>query len=295
MSRRGATMAVALSSALVLSMAVANAALAAFTRSAATVAQAVSSRNLVAPASITATASGHNVSVAWPAGSNGSGYQLLAAANGTSSTCPGTGLSLLTSTTLLAHTDSGRFAPQGAYECYQVRTTYGTWSSITGNPTAAAQLGFVASSVAVVKGGMAGRIDTGDQIVVTYNQPVNTASGPAATENVCASSASDLIVIGSTGTGANCTASPVSLGTITGETVSKDIRFATTWSWNAAKTVLTITLGATTAGNNSKVSGTGTFNPTTTATSMLSATGAFHNCDTNAGGGNCLPLVGGAF
>lgn len=294
MSRRGIWMAVAVVAALVWSAALASVALASFRSSPAPVAQAVSSRNLIAPASITPTPAGHNVNVSWPAGANGSGYQLLAAANGTSSTCPGTGMTLLTSTTLLAYTDTNRFTPQGTYECYQVHTTYGTWSSISGNPTAAAQIGFVASSVAVTNGGTAGRIDTGDTIVVTYNQPVNTTTGPAATENVCATN-TNVIVIGSTGIGTNCTVTPVSLGTMTGYTVSKRIRFSTTWSWNAAKTVLTITLGAVTAGNNSKVTGAGAFDPTTTTTNMLSATGSFHNCDTNTGGGNCLPAVTGAF
>jgi hypothetical protein len=39
--------------------------------------------------------------------------------------------------------------------------------------------------------------------------------------------------------------------------------------------------------------GTGTFNPTTTAAAVLSTTGSYHNCDTNTGGGSCLRTTSG--
>ena len=42
------------------------------------------------------------------------------------------------------------------------------------------------------------------------------------------------------------------------------------------------------------LSGTWTLNPTTTGTKVLSATGSYHNCDTNTGGGNCLPVATGS-
>ena len=57
-----------------------------------------------------------------------------------------------------------------------------------------------------------------------------------------------------------------------------------------------MTVGSTKqAGGTSVVSGTWTANPTTVATSLQSATGAFHTCDTNTGGGSCLPTVTGSF
>jgi hypothetical protein len=43
------------------------------------------------------------------------------------------------------------------------------------------------------------------------------------------------------------------------------------------------------------VSGTWSFNPTTTASKLLSATGSFQACNTHTGGGNCLPTMGGSF
>ena len=47
----------------------------------------VGNRYAFAPASLTATPTGHDVAVSWTAGGNGSGYRLLAAANGASSNC----------------------------------------------------------------------------------------------------------------------------------------------------------------------------------------------------------------
>lgn len=290
--RRPTVIGLALLAALAGSASIASYAEAAFT-SAPTASQSISSRNLIAPASLAATPSGHDVSLSWPAGTSGSGYQLLTAANGTSSNCASASFTSLTTTTGLAATDTGRSTPQGTYQCYQVRTTYNTWWSINSNPTAAAQLGFVASSVAITNGGAAGDLDTGDTIVITYNQPVDTTTGPAASDNLCTDTTTNTIVVGSTGAGATCAVTPGTVGTITGMTIAKKGRLAATWTWNTAHTVLTVTLGAKTAGSTGIASGTGTFNPTTTA--MLSANGAFHNCDTNTAGGNCLPTITGGF
>lgn len=276
------------------SAAIATIAQAAFT-SPATASQSISSRNLVAPASLTAKPSGHDVNLSWTAGSNGNGYQLLAAANGTSNNCASATFTALTTTAALSATDTGRYLPQGTYECYQAKTTYNTWTSINSNPTTAAQIGFVASTITVANGGTAGKLDTGDTIIITYNQPVVTATGPSAGDNICTDTTTNTIVIGSTGAGATCATTPSTLGTITGSTVGKKSRWNTTWTWNAAHTVLTATVGANTANSAGSITGSGTFNPTTTATAILSTTGNYHNCDTNTGSGNCLPPVTGTF
>jgi hypothetical protein len=295
MTRPLPLVAFALLAAIASSAAVATVAYASFTSTRTAAGGAISTRNLLAPGSLTATPSGHNVAVSWTAGSNGSGYKLLAAANGASSNCSAASFANLTATASLTYTDSGRYTPQGMYECYQVETTYNSWYSVSGNPTAAAQLGFVAAGVAVTNGGGAGKLDTGDTVVVTYNQAVNTATGPSATDNVCTDTGTNTIVLGSTGAGTTCATGPVTLGTITGITVNKKSRYAATWTWNAAHTALTITIGANTAGSAANITGTGSFGPTTTATGMLSTTGAFHNCDTNTGGANCLPTPTGGF
>lgn len=269
---------------------------AAFT-SPATASQAISSRNLVAPASLTATPSGHDVNLSWPTGSNGSGYAVATVNNGTSSNCTSATFSALASTASTTYADTGRYLQQGTYQCYRVATTYGTWSSVSSNPLAAAQLGFVASTIQVTNGGVAGTLDPGDTIVITYNQPVTTTTGPIAANKVCTNAASSgaIVMIGSAIT--SCTAStPVTVGSLSGGTSGRTATFAATWTWSAGNTVLTVTVGARSNGvNNPAVSGTLTFAPTTTAASMLSATGSFHNCDTNTGGGNCLPTVTGSF
>jgi hypothetical protein len=286
----------ALLAAIAASAVVASYAEAAFT-AVTTASQAISSRNLVAPGSLTATPSGHDVALSWTAGSNGSGYQLLDAANGTSANCTSASFAALTTTASLSATDTGRFTPQGTYECYQVETTYNTWWSATSNPTAAVQLGFVASSVVVTNGGTAGKLDAGDKIVIAYNQPVTTATGPLSTNKVCTNTASsgNIIMIGDAITSCNAT-TPVTVGSISTGSSTKTAAYSATWAWSAGNTVLTITIGTRSSGSaDSAITGTLTFSPTTTATSMLSATGSFHNCDTNTGGGNCLPTVSGSF
>jgi hypothetical protein len=263
----------------------------------ATASQSISTRTLVAPASLTATPSGHDVSLSWPAGSNGSGYAVATANNGTSSNCTAVSFSALASTAATTYADTGRYLAQGTYQCYQVATTYGTWSSLSGNPTAAAQLGFVASTIAVTNGGVAGTLDPGDKIVITYNQPVTTASGPVSTNKVCtnAGSSGAIVMIGDAISGC-ATSTPLTVGSLSGGTASRSSSYSTTWTWSAGNTVLTATIGTRATGTgNPTISGTLAFAPTTTAASMLSATGSFHNCDTNTGGGNCLPTVTGSF
>lgn len=263
--------------------------------SSATAAQSISSLALTAPTGLTATVAGHDVSLAWTPGSGGTATALSALANGMSSACPATGYAALASNAGGSYADTGRYLPQGTWECYQAVTTLSNWWSASGNPVAAVQIGVVATSAVLANGGTAGRLDPGDTIVVSFNQPITTASGPPATDNLCASKAAGTIVLGSTGSGTVCTTTQADLGTLTGLTISRNARFDAAWSWNGAGTVLTVTIGARTAGNTPAISGTAAFTPSTTATALLSATGGFHVCDSNGGGGNCLPVATGGF
>ncbi len=296
MSRRAAIAAGAVLGAVLGSACAASVACAAF-MSAATASQAVSSRSLVAPTGLTGTPSGHDVGLAWTAGQNGSGYAVQTVNNGTSSSCSAAAFASLGATAATSYTDTGRYQPQGTYQCYQVLTTYGTWTSPSGNPTVAVRLGFVAASVQVTNGGTAGTLDPGDKLVITYNQAVSTASGPTGTSKVCTNSASsgNIVMLGDAISG--CSASTaVAVGALSGGTANRTSAYSATWAWSAGNTVLTITIGARTSGTaNPTITGALTLNPTTTATSMLSATGGFHNCDTNTGGGSCLPAVTGSF
>ncbi|MBI3741589.1 MAG: hypothetical protein HY257_07525 [Chloroflexi bacterium] len=86
----------------------------------------------------------------------------------------------------------------------------------------------------------------------------------------------------------------LNLGQITGGvTGGCNCRFNATYAWSNGNKTLTITLGTRTIGytNPTLNSATRTFNPTTTSSKMQSSTGNFHICDTNSGGGNCLPTT----
>jgi hypothetical protein len=264
--------------------------------SSASAAQTVSSRTLGAPGGLTGAASGHNVNLSWMAGSNGSAYALAAAANGTSTTCTAASFSALTTTVATTATDTGRYTPQGTIECYRATTTYGAWSSQTGNPTVAVRIGVVAQSVAIANGGTAGRLDAGDTIAVTFNQAISTASGPVAGNTVCTNTGGT-IMVGVTGTGTTCsTASATTVGTLSSLTINRAARYNATFAWSAGNTVLTVTIGSRSAGaQDPTISGTAVHTPTTTATGLLSQTGSFHTCSTNAGGGNCTPSATGGF
>jgi hypothetical protein len=270
-------------------------AIAAFT-TASSASQTVSSRNLGAATGLTGAAAGHNVNLSWTAGANGSGYAIAAAANGTSSNCAAASFAALTTTAGTSITDAGRFTPQGTFECYRVTTTYGTWSSQTGNPTVAVRLGVVAQSVAVANGGIAGLFDQGDTITITFNQAITTASGPVASNNVCTNT-EGTVMLGVTGSGTTCsTGSATTIGTLTSVTINRAARYNATYAWSAGNTVLAVTIGARSAGTQDPtISGTAVYTPTTTATGLLSTTGSFHACSSNAGGGNCRPSATGSF
>lgn len=250
-------------------------------------------RHLIAPTNLTANARGHDVTLTWNAGQNGNGYAVLGVSNGISSDCSGVTYSQIATTTTTVFTDTNRYSPQGTFYCYQVKTIYNTWSSIANNPTTVAQIGFVANSFRMNNGGTAGQLDPSDQIVITFNQPVDTGTGPTSGNTVCTES-SGTILLGSTTLSGSCyLTETVTLGKINGGTISANARFNATYTWGNANQTITVTIGSRIEGasNPSIGSATWTFTPTTDSTKLKSATGALHICDTNAGDGNCLPTT----
>ena len=248
--------------------------------------------SLYAPGNLTATPAGNAVDLAWTAGQNGNGYAILSAPapDPLVNDCAGASYSAVATQPGTSYTDPVS-TPPGTWRCYTVQTSYHSWTSVEGNPVAGARLGFVASMASFANVGNP-RIDTGDSITITFNQPVATATGPQAGNTICWQN--DRISLGSTGIG-SCSATEMPrLGFLTGGAIDRNMRLAATWSWSADNRTLTITVGPRLSGTgNYDHSGAWTFTPTSNAAFVQSSTGGIHVCDTNAGGGNCTPTVSG--
>ncbi len=249
--------------------------------------------SLYAPGSLTATPAGAAVDVAWTAGQNGNGYTVLSAPapNPLVNDCTGVSYSAITTVTGTSYTHAAS-TPPGTWRCYSVQTSYHSWTSVENNPVAGARVGFVASMASFSNTGNP-RMDDGDTITITFNQPVDAATGPLTGNSICWQN--DRIVLGSTQTG-SCAATDTSprLGFLTGGTIDRNMRLAATWSWSGDGRTLTIAVGARLSGTgNYSTQGTWTFTPTSNAAFVKSSTGGIHVCDTNAGGGNCTPTVSG--
>lgn len=250
--------------------------------------------SLYAPGNLTATPVGHAVDVAWTAGQNGNGYTVLSAPapNPLVNDCAGASYSPVTTVPGTSYTHPVS-TPPGTWRCYSVQTSYHSWTSVQNNPVAGARVGFVASMASFSNGGNGSRLDEGDTITITFNQPVDVATGPQAGNTICWQS--DRIVLGSTQSGSCApTDSSPRLGFLTGGTIDRNFRFSATWSWSNDNRTLTIPVGTRLVGSgNYATQGTWTFTPTPNIGFVKSATGGFHVCDTNLGGGNCTPTVNG--
>ncbi len=251
---------------------------------------------LYAPGSLQASPSGRSGALSWTAGQHGSGYKVLGFGNGTNSTCPASTSASYTAigtATTLSYTDANRSpasVPQGTWYCYQVQTTYQSWSSVENNPVVGVRVGVVATAFNYVNTNTT-RLDTGDQLIFTFNQAITPSTGPTTGNSVC--NTTTTIWLASTTTSGGCaTTEAVNLGRITGGSLSDNARFAATYAWSNGNTRLTVTIGSRTAGNRSPtMNGSWIFTPTTTSTKLLSTTGSFHICDTNTGGGSCTPAL----
>jgi hypothetical protein len=277
---------------------------------------------LYAPASLAATPSGNDVVVTWPVGSLGSGattfgHQVaerslgVGSADGlTSPACSETD-AFTTSTTgtnaTLSFTDIGvatATGNQGAWYCYRVQTTYPQvtplWFSQVANPVAKVQIGHVMRTVELVNGnGTAGNLGTGDSVVMTFNQPVDTATGPT-TQLICARTNNDTINIGRSGTGACGNSETVVVGKIVVNTVASNATWNTSWMWsdcpvaNQCRT-LTATLGSATNGTTTNITLGATPSMTPVTGFNRSAAGNVSPCiQTNSTARMCRPTPFGA-
>lgn len=293
LGRRGTTI-VAVGIAVVAAVGVSRGTFAEFTGTTTNGGNTFALTSLYAPGNLTATPAGQAVDVAWTAGQNGTGYTVLSAPapDPLVNDCTGASYSSVTTVTGTSYSH-GVSTPPGTWRCYTVRTSYQSWTSVENNPVAGARMGFVASVASFTNGGNGSRLDEGDTITITFNQPVDTATGPQSGNSICWQS--NRVVLGSTQSG-NCTATDTSprLGFLSGGTIERNYRHAATWAWSNGNRTLTITVGTRLSGSGSYTTqGTWTFTPTPNTALVKSATGGFHVCDNNLGGGNCTPVVNG--
>jgi hypothetical protein len=281
----------------------------------------VTATTLSAPTGLTAVPAGRDVSLSWTAASPANGYDIQAGAASGSSCASTTFTTLGTSPTVpsgTTYTDALRAGPsgsaptapavaQGTFYCYRARTRYSLWQS-PATSAVAVQVGVVATSLSIVKNGnttgcassgAAGALDCGDQIIITFNQAMNTTTGPSSGDTVCGASGGTTILLASNTPSGGCSTGTetVDVGSLTTPSLTNTQRYPATYTWSAGNTVLTITLGTRQSGPKNLVVGTGTFtyNPTTTTTSLRSTANAVHVCDSTTGGGVCKPSTTSGF
>lgn len=255
------------------------------------------SKSLYSPTSPTAAPAGHTAIVSWTASSpqNGNGYVVSGVNVGSSpsATCPvsASSYAFVAGTASTGLTDSSALASgtDGTYVCYLVRagldatapaswTADPAWVSADALPTTKTAIGFFPTTVTLANAGTAGRLDSGDTVVITYDQSVNTTGLTVA--QVCAAVASRIVYLGA-GTGIVTCPTTSTIGTLTGinlsSTLSLDGAWAATALWSNSNRTLTITLGAQNMGSTVTVgAGTTTYN----AAALTSSSGAAAVCTT---------------
>jgi hypothetical protein len=256
--------------------------------------------SLYSPTAPSGAPVGRAVSLSWTPSSpqNGNGYVLSGVNIGSNPTTPcpvgAAAYAFVGGAAGAGFTDATALAggTQGTYACYLVRSAYAAsapsswsvdpgWVSADALPTAKTAIGFFASSLTFTNGGAAGRLDTGDTIVITFDQPVAPAS-IGTISFLCASVSSGTIYLGVTG-GVTICPTATTVGSLAGMTLfnaqNADGRYAATGAWSSGSAKLTITIGALSAGWRRVriAAGTETLTPAGTITS---ATGAAAICAT---------------
>jgi hypothetical protein len=254
------------------------------------------------PTGLAASVSGYDVALSWTAGTHGvNGERLLGVDNGTTNSCSGVTYAALANmaaatTASYTHVNVGASTANGHYYCYQLLSTSTALTSLTSATgwTAAAtvgpiRVGLVTNSVANANGGTSGRVDGGDKIVLTFNQPTNFT---ASTIKVCAvSGASGGIYLGDGATTCGSSDS-YSLGKLTGKTIAATRTFTNVPVSGSGTTTLTITLN-TGSGSTATLSGTSAWTFTPAAGILSSAT--THQATICSSGSPCTPTTSSSF
>ena len=274
---------------------------------------------LSVPTNLSLTPSGSDVVAAWTnvAGTNnaGAGYRISyfdrgagTVTAGLPSACPASGYTEVGSIAGQPFTDTNLTAAphanfaDGRFWCYEVKTAYpccpvtaSAWTSQGTNPTTSVRLGNTFASLTIT-GDLDGILEATEYIDITFNQPIDTATQPAANSTVCTNATDNSIYFGMSGTGNNScatseTLSGVRLTSATDITSTRRYLMTTSWPGCASPattgcTTLRLTVGNITAGALATV-GTNTWTIAGTAnTSFLDTfTGARDFCPTGASSG----------
>jgi hypothetical protein len=255
---------------------------------------------VVAPSSLTATASGYDVNFGWTAGNHGVlGQRLLGGDAGTTNSCASVVYSAIANmasatTASYTHANVGSGTTNGHYYCYQLVSTSQALSTLT-TPTgwtATASVGpllvgLIATGVSIAPAGTANRIDSGDKITLTFNQAPNTTG---TTTKVSAVTGSNTNYIGDGETTCG-TSDTFSIGKLTGKTISGTRTFNATLG-GTGTTTLTITLPGG-SGSTANLSGSGAW--TFTPAAELKSNATTDQATICSSGSNCLPTTSSTF
>lgn len=220
--------------------------------------------------------SGYGAQMSWTAGATGVAAEEIDAADGgtgAAASCPAVDMSgawpqapyglvaTMPTPSTVAYSDAGSAANNGHWRCYLVvGTNNGWWRPQT---FAALRVGMYPVSVAL-NGNGSGKLDIGETVVITFNQPVDSASVVIGS-GICQVKNGPL-VIGFTGT---CSAASVArIGSIPNLAIGKTGTTAATVSVVGA----VVTVRASGGGQN--ISGTGTFTASASITSSTGGAGA---------------------
>ena len=287
------------------------------------------------PTSVTTSNEGYTVSYSWTAGSMTSGASTfshrlstkaptLGSVTGSAPACTWSDTFGTTTTIPSATTSASVTVPNnrlGLWLCWRLDVQHPasgtpTWVSQS-SPSGSVQIGFVAQSVTVANGGVAGTMDSGDTIVLKLSQQALKSSIGSPTD-VCFLTSSKNSTTGTVYVGRSTATACASTNTLLGSfpvanaaignpAANWTPTYAATFSWqgscnvgNTACDELLITLGARGTGNTDPsvtINATSIFTPVATLQSFATVSGsALPLCTAaNTSTSFCRPTVAGSF
>jgi hypothetical protein len=227
--------------------------------------------------------SGASAAAPSPSPVTGQTLQFADGGSGASASCGAYGSPQSLASATASTTVSG--SPVADWWCYELESTSASnWTSnwVTFTPL---QIFVPTSVVFQATGTQAGKMDSGDKIVITFNQNVGTISTPI---DVCINPTANTTFVGDT-SNCNNAADGYSIGKLTGWTVAGGKQNKNTSAVSVSGSVVTITLGG--GGTSGNVTGNAMF--TASSTGVLSS-GSLHACS-SASSPTCTVTSSGSF